>query len=781
MSLEEQQLGRYRLLQLIGSGGMGEVYLAQDPGINRQVAIKVIRTEIATYPGTESSTEVARLFQREAKAIAMLDHPGILPLYDYGEQNVNGVMYTYMVMPYREEGSLANWLQKRGTTLLSVQNVEQMIQQAATALKYAHDHQVVHQDVKPSNFLIRASRENANRPDLLLTDFGIAKLSMLTTRASQSIRGTPTYMAPEQWEGHPVPATDQYALAVMVYEFLTGRPPFLGTLMQMMYAHVNTQPQAPSLLNPRLSTAIDTVVLRGLAKRPEDRFPSIIAFAFAFRQALRSIDPSVSVSVSSPDLSTFIKTTKISGSGENYANATLAISEEEARNGTSRTLMLPGGRQVRIKIPAGARDGQVISVLDQSEPKGSGGLTDRVQLTLSIVRTANYAAPLLSGERTVRRDDSMTLRGGGRTTLNNATTLPVNEDRSLARNALSISPNPEEVGSPDASPLAAMPARMQVTNDVGTLPYRSEPGMSDRRRRSSRGSVIFLVVLVCLLVAGSAGLFYYFGGHQSIFGPDVNATATAQANIFSTTTAQANATSDSQTSATATAVANVTATPNVNATATVIAARHATATAIAANPNPYPPYTGALVLKDPLSDNNHGHQWQVYSDSATGNSCQFVDGAYHVVDAPHYGGPCFANATDFSNFTYQVEMTIVRAGQSFDAGGITIRSSGNNYYYFEIFESGRYVFGACTGSDCSHALSEDLSQGIPSFHAGLNQSNTIAIVASGNSFNLYVNGQRVAGPVSDTNATSNHGAIGVYGECNDATTEVVYSNVKVWA
>src|SRR5207245_1641911 len=170
MSLEGQQLGRYRLIQLIGSGGMGEVYLAQDPGINRQVAIKVVRVEAADYarrstdtiPGMRSVTgagtmglqDAARLFQREAKAIAMLDHPGILPLYDYGEQSVNGAMLTYLVMPYREEGSLANWLQKVGVANLSLQGVEQIVQQAAAALHYAHDHQVVHQDVKPSNFLM---------------------------------------------------------------------------------------------------------------------------------------------------------------------------------------------------------------------------------------------------------------------------------------------------------------------------------------------------------------------------------------------------------------------------------------------------------------------------------------------------------------------------------------------------------------------------------------------------------------------------------------------------
>jgi eukaryotic-like serine/threonine-protein kinase len=783
MSLEGQQLGRYQLLHLIGSGGMGEVYLAQDPGINRQVAIKVVRTEVAAYSGTGTGTmpgmgtlsgsgtlgskDAARLFQREAKAIAMLDHPGILPLYDYGEQHINGAMLTYLVMPYREEGSLANWLQKGGFTLLSVQNVEQMLQQSGAALQYAHDHQVVHQDVKPSNFLIRTSRENPKRPDLLLTDFGIAKLSMLTTRASQSIRGTPTYMAPEQWEGHPVPATDQYALAVMMYELLAGRPPFRGTPMQMMYAHVNTQPQAPSLLNPRLSSTIDTVVLRGLAKRPEERFPSIIAFAFAFRQALRSIDPSIAVGASSPDLTTFVKTPNTLGSGG--FNATLAISEDEARTGGNRTLMLPGGRQVRVRIPAGVQDGQVISVMDQGETTGGGGSTNRVRLTLSIVRTSGNAAPLLVGEKAAMRDDFTALAGSENATVNSGPTLPADDKRVPTRNTANISPKREEVRLSDVSPLTPRPP----TRDAGMVPHSRESSITGRRRKLSRVHVIVLVMLVCLLVFGSAGLFYYVGGRHSVPGSDVNATATAQVNVFETATARVNATAGAQTGATATAKAN--------ATATVIARKNATATAIASGANPYPPYSGSLVLNDPLNGNNQGHQWQVNSDGYDPNSCQFVNGAYHVVDAQNYGGACFATATNFSNFTYQVDMTFVRAGQSFDGGGIAIRSSGNNYYYFEIFESGRYTFAACTGNDCSHAVAEGLSQGIPSFHTGLNRSNTIAIVANGNSFELYVNGEHVTGPVSDTTNTSSHGMIGVYGQANDATTEVVYRNARVWA
>src|SRR5436305_7061740 len=421
MSLEGQQFGRYRLIQLLGSGGMGEVYLAQDPGINRQVAIKVVRIEATDYARRRTDTiprmrsvtgaesmgwqDAARMFQREAKPIAMLDHPGILPLYDYGEQSVNGAMLTYLVMPYREEGSLAIWLQRGGFKLLTVQIVEQMLQQAAAALQYAHDHQVVHQDVKPSNFLIRTSREHPKYPDLLLTDFGIAKLSMLTSRASQSIRGTPTYMAPEQWECRPVPATDQYALAVMLYELLSGRTPFRGTPMQMMYAHVNTQPQAPSTLNPRLSTVIDSVILRGLAKKPEERFPSIIAFGFAFRQTLRSVDASIALGISNPDIFTFDKSPITLGNSGFNASATLVINEDEARNGANRNITLPGGRQIRVRIPAGVKDRQVIRVLDQSDQTGTGS-TIKVYLTLSIVPSTSSDAPLLVGERMAKRDDT---------------------------------------------------------------------------------------------------------------------------------------------------------------------------------------------------------------------------------------------------------------------------------------------------------------------------------------------------------------------------------------
>jgi len=305
MALEELQNGRYHRLRLLGSGGMGEVHLMEDARVSRQVAIKVTRSEVASYPDSDATRDAARLFQREARAIAALEHPNILPLYDFGEETLDSTTITYMVMPFCIDGSLAGWLYQRSTTNpLSLQDIAHLVEQAAEALQYAHDHQVIHLDVKPSNFLIRSNSKNLKRPTLLLADFGLARSSATTSSSSRTIRGTPTSMAPEQWSSRPAAATDQYALAVMTYEMLTGRPPFVGSMEQLMYQHFSVQPDPPSTFNPQIPAAIDLVLLRALSKKPEDRFPSISAFAEAFAQAVNTTsDRAIIVEPQQPNVS----------------------------------------------------------------------------------------------------------------------------------------------------------------------------------------------------------------------------------------------------------------------------------------------------------------------------------------------------------------------------------------------------------------------------------------------------------------------------------------------
>jgi eukaryotic-like serine/threonine-protein kinase len=146
MPLEGLQLGKYRLVRLIGSGGMGDVYMGEDARLSRQLAIKVMRAEVSPYPDEDAVKEAARLFQREMKAIARLDHPHILPLYDYGEELLHQTTLIYMVMPFRPEGSLADWLRQRYTPEpLPPQDIAYLVSQATEALQYAHDQEIIHQ------------------------------------------------------------------------------------------------------------------------------------------------------------------------------------------------------------------------------------------------------------------------------------------------------------------------------------------------------------------------------------------------------------------------------------------------------------------------------------------------------------------------------------------------------------------------------------------------------------------------------------------------------------
>ncbi len=460
MLLEGMQLGRYRLLRLLGSGGMGEVYLGEDTHIRRQVAIKVTRAEATPYPNSETAKQAARLFQREVRAIATLDHPYILPLFDYGEQEMEATSLTFMVMPYREEGSLSTWLRQRGEKqTLTPQEVALFIRQAASALAYAHRHQIIHQDVKPSNFLMRSNETNPQLPDLLLADFGVAKFTSASASMSQSSRGTPTYMAPEQWIGQPVAASDQYALAIMTYQLLTGSLPFQGRQEQVMYQHLHVEPKPPSTANPRTPADVDTIILQALAKKPEERFASVSAFANAFQQALSLPElPKITNPLYSPGQSVVSQTLNKPAASIADIRATVAISREETQSGTTRTLNLPGGRRITVPIPSGIPDGQVIRLEGQGDAD-SNGTTGALVLTIAV-------AP----ERAVQ--------------------------------ALKPVPNDERTFLSD-------PKRAQTRIPTSTTSQPRSIVKAFRRLRLPRGRAAIIIGLVLLIVLVSSGVFYF--------------------------------------------------------------------------------------------------------------------------------------------------------------------------------------------------------------------------------------------------------------------------------
>jgi serine/threonine protein kinase len=514
MLLEGQQIGHYRLLQLLGSGGMGTVYLASDLSIRRQVAIKLVRTEPALYPDNASAIEAAHLFRREANAVAMLDHPNILPLFDYGEQSLNGATLTYMVMPFRQEGSLADWLRRPGISQrLSPQDVAFLIHQAASALQYAHDHNIIHRDVKPSNFLIRSRPENPTRPDLLLADFGIAKFSTVLSSAETMPRGTPTYMPPEQWEDHPVLATDQYALAAMTYELLAGRTPFQGNHGQLMYQHFHTQPSPLGSINPRLSNDIDAVVLRALAKNPKNRFPSIASFDQAFQQAVRNI---------------------------NNIHITLPINELEAINGISRTITLPDGRPVTVAVPAGAYDGQIIQLEGQGKPSNYSELAGALIIKIAIARVQATVASLLNSNATETTLPELDMR-------NNE--MPVHHRRGFSKGMLMLLAFTLLLIAGSVGLFFVIMAGQNANAQPGT----TATAQANLTATSDSATANAQMTGTALANATATA---------------INATATAQAPINATATAI---------SATATATAQETATAIAGMTATAVAQASATA------------------------------------------------------------------------------------------------------------------------------------------------------------------------------------------------------------
>lgn len=268
----DRHLGPFEIELKIGTGSMAVVYRAFDPQRQTQVALKVLHAHWA------EDTEVVTRFKREAEIASALHHPHIVPVYEYGEI----ASRLYMVMPYMPRGSLAQFF--RRPTPVSLGTVAHLLAQISTALDFAHEHGVIHRDLKLENVLL----DENDCP--LLSDFGIAHV-IDGTRLTMTgqFAGTPHYMSPEQVRGAKTLdcRSDLYSLAVIAYLLAAGRFPFTGTSPYVVLNyHLHRVPPTPSQLNPVLPAALDRVLLKGLAKRPEDRFDSAGAFAVAFEEAV---------------------------------------------------------------------------------------------------------------------------------------------------------------------------------------------------------------------------------------------------------------------------------------------------------------------------------------------------------------------------------------------------------------------------------------------------------------------------------------------------------------
>ena len=260
---------RYRILQRIGSGGMADVWLAEDTHLQRQVALKVLHSRFA-----QDQEFVAR-FRREAEAAAGLQHPNIVAVFDRGE--VDGTYY--IAMQYLEGRTLKQLID----TGLTPEQAAGLIRQVLEAARFAHRHGIVHRDLKPQNVIVD------DEGKATVTDFGIAQAGVSEITQAGAVLGTPHYFSPEQAQGFEVTAvSDLYSIGVILYEALTRRVPFeADSAVAVAMKQVSQPPQRPSSINPQVSPALDAVVMRALEKEPGQRFQSADAFIAAIDAALR--------------------------------------------------------------------------------------------------------------------------------------------------------------------------------------------------------------------------------------------------------------------------------------------------------------------------------------------------------------------------------------------------------------------------------------------------------------------------------------------------------------
>ena len=261
-----QRLGNYTIIKLLGQGGFAEVYLGEHFYLKSQAAMKVLQARLSSQDDMDS-------FLKEAQTIASLSHPNIVRVMDFGVDNE----VPYLVMDYAPNGTLRQRHAKGEALPLEV--IVPYVRQVADALQYAHDERLIHRDIKPENMLV------GRRNEILLSDFGIALVAQSSlSQGTQDVIGTVAYMSPEQIQGKPRPASDQYLLGVVVYEWLTGERPFRGSFTEMCTQHMFAQ---PPLLREKLNSVspeVERVVMTALAKDPKQRFENIQEFARALEQ-----------------------------------------------------------------------------------------------------------------------------------------------------------------------------------------------------------------------------------------------------------------------------------------------------------------------------------------------------------------------------------------------------------------------------------------------------------------------------------------------------------------
>ena len=753
-----QFLSNYKLVRLLGQGGFSDVYLGEQVHLNTYTAIKILRTQLA-----EDSVEN---FRTEARTLAHLKHPNIVQVIDFG---VDGMM-PYLVMQYAPNGTLRQRHPRGVPVALNV--VVSYVKQVASALQYAHNQKLIHRDIKPENMLVEEQNQ------VLLSDFGIAVVTASAQAAdpalagvSFDLAGTVSYMAPEQIQGKTMPASDQYALAVVVYEWLTGVLPFKSSYMEVVSQQISAAPAALREKAPSISPDVEQVVLIALNKDPQKRFGRIEAFANALQQVAQD-SGSASISASSTVMSNIpvrpkntleVSTMEAALIGP-HGRIVIGAAKVTIGRAPNNTLVLSDAKASSYHVEI-RPEGQYYSLVDLGSMNGT--FVNEQQVYSGAPRLLQPGDIIRVGDTKFTFEVSGAQLGtsysGGSTVLETPPPPPTApnfagntnygrgnmyassqsgyEKTMPASSPLFTPPNSAYPGqqpsyTPPQPPSYAQSGQQPSYTPPPQQPYNAPPAQP--QKRSPVRAIVLAVIALVIILAAVFGFLIYQSGQTAQHNANATATVLTQAHNNATATVLA------QQNATATAVAS----------ATAIATSH------------YPPFT-TVALNDSLTSASSA--WN------TSTICHFSSTGYQIsIQQANSLQPC-VDSGQYGELAYQVTMSISQG----DCGGLIFRYvDNNNFFFFEVCANGRYELGDYVNNNES-----DLG-----FHAnsaikqGLNQQNMIAVTVQGDTINMYVNGNNIDGATDSilTGSTFSQGRVGLLAHDAGDPTSVTYIDALVW-